>query len=147
MEYTKHFVCFLDILGFKNAIMNSASEDGKNEIAFLLGYFEYFVKKFTEADADKTLEFKTSESSSYIDLNLKFKASFFSDSIIISFEVVEMRPDFMQLYYALNHLAELVFEITFHCGRFMRGGLAEDGCVEAYRRICAWGRGAEGRKL
>ena len=123
MEYSKHFVCFLDILGFKNLIANSTSLNEIGEIGHLLGYFKYFHEKFNNADANDILRFTTKEKTTKIELNLKLKTSFFSDSIILSFEVVEFRQDLMQLYYIINQIAELAFEVTLYCGRFMRGGL------------------------
>jgi hypothetical protein len=123
MEYTKHFVCFLDILGFKNSILNSKSPIDIEKTAKLLGYFKYFREKFREMDSNEVIRFATNEEKTKIELNLKFKASFFSDSLIISYEVAEFRQDLMQLYYIIYNLAELIFEITLYCKVFIRGGL------------------------
>lgn len=57
------------------------------------------------------------------ELSLPYQSSFFSDSLILSYEIINPRPDFMDLYCILYEINTLTFHLA-RGGVFIRGGLA-----------------------
>lgn len=124
MDYMKHIVCFMDILGFKEMIKKSATDYNLRKNIFNMlsdcvsiqnGYMnaEHKIAQFTEDCKEKIFE---------VSLDIKAQMSVFSDSIILSYYMPSPRSDLFDLNYILHQIALLNFNLLYS-GFFIRGGL------------------------
>ena len=104
MVYENRIVIFFDILGFRNLVNNSAKISGKeyDKVKWVLSY----IKKFYKDEISKP--YFTSK-----------QISFFSDSVIISFEEKEIS----QTFYTFCDLQILLMNLASN-GFVMRGALS-----------------------
>lgn len=123
MDYMKHIVCFMDILGFKEMIKKSATDYNLRKNIFNMlsdcvsiqnGYMnaEHKIAQFTEDCKKKIFE---------VSLDIKAQMLVFSDSIILSYYMPSPRSDLFDLNYILHQIALLNFNLLYS-GFFIRGG-------------------------
>lgn len=125
MEYEKRIVCFMDILGFKKMVLESTNEEKLRERIY---HCLETTKKVNEAFASNKYMIRIVpdntpfEDSKPIDTGVESEMSFFSDSVILSYKMNQMRNDLMDLFMVLNEISYLAFNLAY-AGFFIRGGL------------------------
>lgn len=127
MEYEKRIVCFMDLLGFKKMISDSMEHlNIRNRIFNLLNdineIHNYFhdSRIFTIVPENEIKDgFIPKETTNS---GLQSEMSFFSDSFIFSYKLMQQRVDLMDIYMALHEISFFVFQLL-SMGFFVRGGL------------------------
>lgn len=125
MQYEKRVVCFMDILGFKSMILNSANDAGLrdriyeclNETKRINEHFKLNKYQFRVVPAGAKID-----STKVIDTGITSEMSFFSDSIILSYKMDQMRDDLMDLMLVLYEIGCFAFNLAC-MDFFVRGGL------------------------
>lgn len=127
IEYSKHFVCFLDILGFKNEIESSTSDVTTFEKIKLILKALGEVKRSFNAQKDVGLKIVslTDQSRTIGEMHFHRPAQvcLFSDSIIISYPHSNPHVDMRDLYLIMHEIEMLQYQLLL-LGVFVRGGLA-----------------------
>jgi hypothetical protein len=104
MKYEKRICCFIDILGFRQHIRETVTENGEDhedKIQSIINIFELSKNMVDDSGFSKTKV-----------------VTYFSDSIVISYEYTENS----QLYHTLIDLLYLSFELA-NQGFLVRGGV------------------------
>lgn len=125
MKYSKRIVCFFDILGFKNLIIDSSKNPAIiNKIHELLAWTKQIQCQHPYETKASGI-FDPTGTVCYGKFNPKISAemSFFSDSVILSYGLDKPRDDIMDLNEVFWRIANILFD--FVCsGFFVRGGIA-----------------------
>lgn len=127
MEYEKRIVCFMDLLGFKKMISDSTENPNiRKRIFNLLNNINeihnnfHYCRNFTIVPEDELKNGFTPKK--VFDSGLQSEMSFFSDSFILSYKLMQQRDDLMDVIIALHEISFFVFQML-SMGFFVRGGL------------------------
>ena len=126
MDYEKRVVCFLDILGFKKMILDSENDSVlRQKIYDCLSTTNENSKlynqnrKYSISVASPSAQDLNSK---IFDLGIEAEMSFFSDSIILSYKMNQMRGDLSDLKVILHEICSVAYQLL-RIGFFVRGGL------------------------
>lgn len=130
-KYSYRFVCFMDMLGCKNLVFESeTSQDAFEQVKRIASVFEAEQKKYVTNHWCNNFTFSISKDGFVKDHhlaeeNIRVDMSMFSDSIIISYELLDnglFLDWYRQIYQVFNDMCRLQFEFALK-GVFLRGGL------------------------
>lgn len=142
-SYSECFVCFLDILGFKNLIYESVHDKSAFDKVQLISQLVYTAQQqYLSSHWNSYFKFPITTQGLTCDKlmreeDLIVEMSLFSDSIIVSY-VLEKEGRFVdwyrQMYQILNDICRLQFEFARN-SIFFRGGMSY-GKLFHNRNIC-----------
>jgi hypothetical protein len=118
-EYSDRLVCFIDILGFRNMVDKTVGDDGADqnelitEIKDIFKVGQYFIKP----DEDD-------------ELNADVRVTWFSDSIVLSFDYTSES----QIFHRLLSLQWMLINFAYR-GVLCRGGIAQGKIVHTEEMI------------
>lgn len=129
--YSYRFVCFMDILGCKKMVWESeTSQAAFNQVKSIASVFEEAQKKYATNHWCNDFIFSIPQNGFVKDHhlaeeNIRVDMSMFSDSIIISYELLDsglFLDWYRQIFQVFNDICRLQFEFAIK-GIFLRGGL------------------------
>lgn len=130
-KYSYRFVCFMDMLGCKKMVWESeTSQDAFEQVKKIASIFEEEQKKYAANHWCNNFTFSIPKNGFVKDHhlaeeNIRIDMSMFSDSIIISYELLDsglFLDWYRQIFQVFNDICRLQFEFAMK-GIFLRGGL------------------------
>lgn len=142
-KYSNRFVCFLDMLGCKSLVYESeSSKKALEKVKLIVSTFEEIEHLYEEPHWHNRFTFPIRKGEYTKDYcmseeNIETNMSLFSDSIIISYELVDsglFLDWYRQFYQVFNDLCRLQFNFALK-GIFLRGGLSY-GKIYHKKNLC-----------
>lgn len=126
-KYKDCIVVFLDILGFKNTITNSKTEESVKKIFDILTYIEAWntsdgLNKFIEEKDFRSESFLENKSVNFNEIQQEIQISYFSDSLAISLPYDESNLE-TRLFLITRTLAYFITKVS-SMNFFIRGGIS-----------------------
>ena len=120
LEYTKHLVCFMDVMNYESSIVANKNTFGDtkkllSEVSTLLNNLTTHGRKLNVIDGNG----KTTQ----IHIRAKVCVSLLFNCLVISYDFSEQREDLIDIYFALREISVVAVELLRN-GYFVQGGLA-----------------------
>ena len=126
-KYKDCIVVFLDILGFKNIIINSKTEESVKKIFDILTYVEAWntsdgLNKFIEEKNFRSESFLENKSVNFNEIQQEIQISYFSDSLVISLPYDDINLDIR--LFLIDHALACFMTKMAAMNFFIRGGIS-----------------------
>lgn len=126
-KYKDCIVVFLDILGFKNTIISSKTEESVRKIFDILTYVEAWntsdgLNKFIEEKDFRSESFLENKSVNFNEIQREIQISYFSDSLVISLPYDKSNLE-TRLFLITHTLAYFITKVS-SMNYFIRGGIS-----------------------
>jgi len=120
MKYSKHFVCYIDLLGVRQGVEDIVQQ---RKIFTALNMYKKIKASYETNHNIRIGIMMDSKVESKTELTLPYQCSFFSDCLVLSYKHDNPRRDFADLYCILCDINLLTY-MFLRKGIFIRGGFS-----------------------